>query len=69
MSALLYPLPDTPAYVVRALVLEDLARITSFPQVQRCPHMEARLNERHAKQERRKHLAEPEPITGWSDLA
>jgi hypothetical protein len=65
--SLLYPLPETPAAVVRALVLEDLERITSFPQVLHAP-MEDVRNRAHVKQQNRRFDDEAR-ITAMGDLA
>lgn len=68
MSALLFPLPERPADVVRAALADHLERADSYPLPLPCPRMQDRLNERHAKQERRRYLAEPEPVTNFGDL-
>jgi hypothetical protein len=65
VSALLFPLPETKPAVIRALILEDLAGFTYFPQVQHEP-MEDVRNRQHAKQERRKYSGEP--VTGFGGL-
>lgn len=60
----------TPIERVREAVRQYLDTPESFPLVapEPCPRMQDRLAERHAKSERRRYLAEPEPITNFGSL-
>lgn len=64
MSQLLFPLPETKPAVIRALILDDLAGFVFWPQVKHEHNPNTAL---HPRQERRKHLAEPEHITHFGD--
>lgn len=58
MSALLFPLPDTQADVVRAALLDRVHDA----------ELEQLLKRAHEKAEERRFLPEPEPLTGFGDL-
>lgn len=69
MSALLFPLPDAPVDVVRALLQDHLSRPDSYPLIVpvRDDRMQDQLARQHAKQERRKYTGEP--VTNFGALA